>query len=122
MNQNAKVRGYKPLARPISPPETPRITPLESAPPSVQGGIADVAQSVERRLPKPKVAGSRPVVRLEEDREGRADCLGEDETRNGGRGDSCEGVRENMRLTVMAGLAKLVELMKKSVKDESPRP
>ena len=27
---------------------------------------ADVAQLVERRLPKPKVAGSRPVVRLEE--------------------------------------------------------
>src|SRR3954466_13720438 len=25
---------------------------------------ADVAQLVERRLPKPKVAGSRPVVRL----------------------------------------------------------
>src|SRR4051812_12353554 len=25
---------------------------------------ADVAQSVERRLPKPKVAGSRPVVRF----------------------------------------------------------
>jgi hypothetical protein len=25
---------------------------------------ADVAQPVERRLPKPKVAGSRPVVRL----------------------------------------------------------
>jgi hypothetical protein len=25
--------------------------------------LADVAQSVERRLPKPKVAGSRPVVR-----------------------------------------------------------
>jgi hypothetical protein len=26
--------------------------------------VADVAQLVERRLPKPKVAGSRPVVRL----------------------------------------------------------
>jgi hypothetical protein len=26
-------------------------------------GLADVAQLVERRLPKPKVAGSRPVVR-----------------------------------------------------------
>ena len=29
-------------------------------------GIADVAQLVERRLPKPKVAGSRPVVRFNE--------------------------------------------------------
>src|SRR6478735_71665 len=27
-------------------------------------GRADVAQLVERRLPKPKVAGSRPVVRF----------------------------------------------------------
>jgi hypothetical protein len=26
--------------------------------------VADVAQLVERRLPKPKVAGSRPVVRF----------------------------------------------------------
>jgi hypothetical protein len=28
------------------------------------GACADVAQLVERRLPKPKVAGSTPVVRL----------------------------------------------------------
>jgi hypothetical protein len=28
-------------------------------------GDADVAQLVERRLPKPKVAGSRPVVRFD---------------------------------------------------------
>lgn len=30
---------------------------------SLPSGLADVAQSVERWLPKPKVAGSRPVVR-----------------------------------------------------------
>ena len=38
---------------------------LESAPERSPGTArADVAQLVERRLPKPKVAGSRPVVRF----------------------------------------------------------
>ena len=38
---------------------------LESAPGDPPGSAqADVAQLVERWLPKPKVAGSRPVVRF----------------------------------------------------------
>ena len=41
--------------------EWTRISPLRSG---SSGGYADVAQLVERRLPKPKVAGSTPVVRL----------------------------------------------------------
>jgi len=36
---------------------------------------ADVAQLVERRLPKPKVAGSSPVVRLRRELESSGTCL-----------------------------------------------
>ena len=47
--------------------------------------LADVAQPVERRLPKPKVAGSRPVVRF--DRERSHGIPGEQGSRSGGEAD-----------------------------------
>ena len=51
----------------LRPPErqNPGVSPRASAA-GLNRPHADVAQLVERRLPKPKVAGSRPVVRLEE--------------------------------------------------------
>src|SRR5919197_2335593 len=54
-----------PAQPPISPPAAGDETggTLES-PEGRFGPHADVAQLVERRLPKPKVAGSRPVVRF----------------------------------------------------------
>ena len=42
-----------------------RLRPAESLPAAKIAPGADVAQLVERRLPKPKVAGSRPVVRFQ---------------------------------------------------------
>src|SRR5918999_5627519 len=48
----------KAVRRVVPTPPAPARAALESAP------RADVAQLVERRLPKPKVAGSKPVVRF----------------------------------------------------------
>src|SRR5918999_3684438 len=48
----------KAVRRVVPTPPAPARAALESAP------RADVAQLVERRFPKPKVAGSKPVVRF----------------------------------------------------------
>jgi hypothetical protein len=56
-NPVAAGHGYRwTIGPPSRPPSFPRSLRI--------GPSADVAQLVERRLPKPKVAGSRPVVRF----------------------------------------------------------